>query len=127
MTKVLVIEDEAIMRENILDLLAAEDFEAVGAEDGPQGVEIARDQKPDLILCDILLPQLDGYRVIEQLHHDPSTSAIPFIFITAEVERFDVRHGIRLNRDDYLAKPFTRTELLSAIDAHLNKHDQATV
>ena len=121
MTQVLVIEDEPLIRENILDLLVAEDFEVLGAADGAQGLQIARERIPDLILCDILLPQLDGYRVIQQLRGDPATAAIPFILITAEVERFDVQHGIPLKANDYLAKPFTRVELLDAIDARLNK------
>jgi CheY-like chemotaxis protein len=121
MTKVLVIEDEPVIRENIIDLLGAENFDAIGAEDGAQGMQLARDQMPDLILCDVLLPQLDGYHVIQQLQQDPATTAIPYIFITAEVERPARRGDLRIHASDYLAKPFTRNELLAAINTRLNK------
>jgi len=121
MVKVLVIEDEELIRENILDLLDAEDFEGVGAENGYIGVEIAKAQIPDLILCDVMMPQLDGYGVLEQLRRDPKTAMIPFIFLTAKVEKNDVRSGMELGADDYLTKPCLPDELLKAINTRLDK------
>lgn len=121
MVKVLVIEDEELIRENILDLLDAEDFEGLGAENGRIGVEIAKTQIPDLILCDVMMPQLDGYGVLEELRSDPKTAMIPFIFLTAKAEKNDVRSGMELGADDYLTKPCLPDELLKAINTRLDK------
>ncbi|MDJ1174849.1 hybrid sensor histidine kinase/response regulator [Roseofilum capinflatum] len=121
MVKVLVIEDEELIRENILDLLEAEDFEGLGAENGQVGVEIAKAQIPDLILCDVMMPQLDGYGVLEQLRCDPKTAMIPFIFLTAKAEKNDMRSGMELGADDYLTKPCLPDELLKAINTRLDK------
>jgi len=121
MVKVLVIEDEELIRENILDLLEAEEFEGLGAENGQVGVEIAKAQIPDLILCDVMMPQLDGYGVLEQLRCDPKTAMIPFIFLTAKAEKNDMRSGMELGADDYLTKPCLPDELLKAINTRLDK------
>ncbi|MBW4572749.1 MAG: EAL domain-containing response regulator [Tolypothrix carrinoi HA7290-LM1] len=124
MTKILVIEDEKAVRENLLELLEAEDFQTVAAANGRIGLELASVENPDLILCDMMMPEIDGYGVLATLRQDPVTATIPFIFLTAKSSRSDFRHGMNLGADDYLTKPFTRAELLSAIGGRLNK--QAT-
>ncbi len=121
MTKILVIEDEESVRENILDLLEAEDFETIAAPNGKIGVSIADNESPDLILCDLMMPEIDGYGVLAQLRENFTTSAIPFIFLTARAAKEDFRQGMELGADDYLTKPFTRTELLTAITTRLQR------
>ncbi len=125
MTTILVIEDDEIIRSNVLDLLTAEGFSAIGAENGLVGVRAAREHLPGLIICDIMMPELDGYGVLAALRQDPVTSTIPFIFLTAKAGWADLRHGMALGADDYLTKPFTRKELLQAIDTRLAR--QATL
>ncbi len=122
MTKILIIEDEEAVRENILDLLEAEDFETIGAANGRIGVNLAISEVPDLILCDMMMPQLDGYGVLTILRQDPTTATIPFIFLTAKSAKSDFRQGMNMGADDYITKPFTRAELLSAIINRLEKH-----
>jgi EAL domain-containing protein (putative c-di-GMP-specific phosphodiesterase class I)/ActR/RegA family two-component response regulator len=122
MTKILIIEDEEAVRENILDLLEAEDFETIGAADGRIGVNLAISEVPDLILCDMMMPQLDGYGVLTILRQNPITTTIPFIFLTAKAAKSDFRQGMNMGADDYITKPFTRAELLSAIINRLEKH-----
>ncbi|MBD2246340.1 EAL domain-containing response regulator [Nostoc sp. FACHB-888] len=122
MTKILIIEDQEAVRENILDLLEAEDFETIGAANGRIGVNLARSEVPDLILCDMMMPQLDGYGVLRILRQDPRTATIPFIFLTAKSAKSDFRQGMNMGADDYITKPFTRAELLSAIINRLEKH-----
>lgn len=121
MTKILVIEDEELVRENILELLDAEGLEGIGAENGRIGVDLAREQKPDLILCDVMMPGLDGYGVLSALRQNPGLATIPFIFLTAKAAKADFRQGMELGADDYLTKPFTRAELLGAIATRLRK------
>ena len=121
MTKILVIEDEQAIRLNLLKLLSAEGFETLGADNGDYGVELAQNEKPDLIICDILMPGLDGYGVLIALQQDLITATIPFIFLTANVDCSDVRHGMKLGADDYLTKPFTKAELLETITIRLQK------
>jgi EAL domain-containing protein (putative c-di-GMP-specific phosphodiesterase class I)/CheY-like chemotaxis protein len=121
MTKILVIEDEESVRENILDLLEAEDFDTIAAANGRLGLQLALSELPDLILCDLMLPELDGYGILTALREQPVTATIPFIFLTARSARADFRLGMNLGADDYLTKPFTRTELLSAIASRLAK------
>lgn len=123
MKKILVIEDETGVRENLLDLLDAEDFEAIAAENGREGIELAKEKLPDLILCDVTMPELDGYAVLTELRQDPATAMIPFIFLTARVAKGDTRKGMELGADDYLTKPFTREEILAAISARLEKQN----
>lgn len=125
MSKILVIEDELSVRENILARLEAEGFDTLNAENGINGVAIALAHTPDLIICDVMMPELDGYGVLTTLRQNPLTSAIPFIFLTAKADKNDFRQGMELGADDYLTKPFTRTELLGAISARLQK--QVTV
>jgi EAL domain-containing protein (putative c-di-GMP-specific phosphodiesterase class I)/AmiR/NasT family two-component response regulator len=125
MKKILVIEDENLIRNNILELLEAEDFEPIGAENGSVGVYLARQHQPDLIICDVMMPDLDGYGVLTVLRQDPATAMIPFIFLTALTDRTDIRKGMELGADDYLPKPCTPDELLRAIATRLDK--QATL
>ncbi|MBE9005680.1 EAL domain-containing response regulator [Fortiea sp. LEGE XX443] len=125
MVKILVIEDEESVRENLLDLLEAEDFETVAAANGRTGINLALTEAPDLILCDMMMPEVDGYGVLTALRQDPSTATIPFIFLTAKSAKADFRQGMDMGADDYLTKPFTRAELLSAIMNRLER--QATL
>jgi len=125
MKKILVIEDEEFVRENIVELLDAEGFEVFDADNGYRGLDVARMKLPDLILCDVMMPELDGFGVLKMLRKDGVLSAIPFIFLTAKAAKSDFRQGMELGADDYLTKPFTRTELLGAIATRLQK--QATV
>ena len=122
MPKILIIEDEEGVRENILDLLEAEDFETIAAANGRIGVNLAISEVPDLILCDMMMPEIDGYGVLRALRQDPSTATIPFIFLTAKSAKSDFRQGMNMGADDYITKPFTRSELLSAIINRLEKH-----
>lgn len=122
--QVLVIEDEPKMLRNLLTILKMEGFEAVGAPDGVQGVEAARRELPDLIICDVMMPGFDGYEVLRRLRADPATTEIPLIFLTARGEREDVRAGMNLGADDYLCKPCATEELLSAIEARLRRQSQ---
>lgn len=124
MTKILVIEDEGAVRNNILMLLKAEGFQVSGAENGEMGIEMAKEHPPDLIICDILMPGIDGYGVLTQLQQNRKTALIPFIFLTAKAERSEIRQGIELGADDYLTKPFDADELLGAIAARLKKQEQ---
>lgn len=119
--KILVIEDEESVRANILEILESEDFIAIGAKNGKTGIQEAKNELPDLILCDIMMPDIDGYTVLIELQEDPLTAIIPFIFLTAKTERDDLRLGMELGADDYITKPCTVTELLSAISIRLKK------
>ena len=121
MTTILAIEDEAKIRDNIQDILELEGFTVLTAENGKVGVEFAQEQRPDLIVCDVSMPKLNGYDVLVALRQDPSTIEIPFIFLTANASRADIRKGMSLGADDYLTKPFTPTELLEAIATRLEK------
>jgi DNA-binding NtrC family response regulator len=121
MNKILVIEDDDAVRSNVLDLLEAEGFEGTGASDGKRGVELAVQQLPDLIICDVGMPGIDGYEVFEILSAQPATAVIPFIFLSARAERADVRRGMALGAADYLTKPFTRAELLDSIRVRLKR------
>ena len=107
MRKILVIEDEPEMRRNLTTVLRLEKFHPLAAENGRIGVELAKKEKPDLILCDVM-PELDGYGVIAALHADAGTVTIPFIFLTAKGEKPDVRAGMNLGADDYLTKPVAK-------------------
>ncbi|MBW4550506.1 MAG: response regulator [Aphanocapsa sp. GSE-SYN-MK-11-07L] len=121
MTKILVIEDEPPVRANILDLLEAEGFEIMGAENGLIGALAAQEHQPDLIICDVMMPEINGHEVLEVLQLNPSTAVIPFIFLTAMADKADIRHGMQLGADDYLTKPFSCEELLAAIATRLAK------
>lgn len=121
MKKILIIEDETPVRENLVELLIAEGYQPIEAKDGEEGVSLAWDLLPDLILCDISMPKLDGYGVLSRISRDPATATIPFIFLTARVERDDLRRGMSLGADDYITKPFSIDEVLNAIETRLEK------
>jgi CRP-like cAMP-binding protein len=119
--KVLVIEDNTDIRENVIEILELADFQVFGADNGKTGVDLAVKNLPDIILCDIMMPELDGYGVLYLLTKNPDTSAIPFIFLTAKAEKVDLRKGMEMGADDYLTKPFDDMELLNAIESRLKK------
>jgi CheY-like chemotaxis protein len=119
--KVLVIEDEQPLLEEVMDMLRFEGFEALGAPNGLEGVRLAQQHLPDLILCDIVMPAMDGYGVLFELRNDPALATTPFIFLTARVRRPEQRTGMAMGADDYLTKPFTHDELLATIHAQIEK------
>jgi DNA-binding response OmpR family regulator len=121
MVKILVIEDQPPLLDKVLEILHLEGFEAIGAEDGLVGVQKAREYLPDLIICDVMMPKLDGYGVLLELQNSPATAAIPFVFLTARADKSDLRTGMELGADDYLTKPFRSDELLRAIRTRLEK------
>lgn len=121
MIKILLIEDEAILREELSEWLTFEGYHVINAEDGVAGLNAAFRHLPDLIICDITMPRLDGYSVLLELHANPSTVHIPFIFMTARASHEDIRQGMVLGADDYITKPFSRIEFLQAITTRLEK------
>src|SRR6476661_7232225 len=124
MKKILVIEDEPEMRRNITTLLRYYDYEPIAAENGRQGVEMARRERPDLILCDVMMPELDGHAVLQALQTDASLASTPFIFLTAKGEKDDLRSGMNLGADDYLTKPVANADLIRAIETRLRRSQQ---
>jgi|SoiMethySBSTD1v2_1073268.scaffolds.fasta_scaffold143321_2 DNA-binding NarL/FixJ family response regulator len=122
MKKILVIEDEPEMLRNMVTILQMEGFVPLSATNGRVGLEVARRDKPDLILCDVMMPELDGHGVLESLRGAPETVGIPFIYLTARGEKRDVRTGMNLGADDYLTKPVDADELLAAVRARLERH-----
>ena len=122
--KILVIEDEPEMRRNLLTVLRLERFQAVGAENGRVGVELARRERPDLIVCDVMMPELDGHGVLRALRETEATVTIPLIFLTAKGEKRDVRAGMNLGADDFLTKPVAKADLLAAIAARLRRQEE---
>ena len=123
MKRILLIEDHVQMRENLVIMLEMEGFEVLCAEDGRRGLALARSAAPHLILCDIMMPELDGYGVLQALRAEEATATIPFIFLTAKGEKVDQRVGMNLGADDYLTKPAAKEEVLAAISARL-EHQQ---
>ncbi|RCW93358.1 response regulator [Winogradskyella arenosi] len=121
MKTVLLIEDDTVLRENTAELLELSDFNVITAANGALGVETAKQSLPDVIVCDIMMPILDGYGVLEALSKDSTTKFIPFIFLSAKTERHDVRKGMDLGADDYITKPFSEEELTSAIESRIAK------
>ncbi len=121
MKKVLLIEDDAVLRENTAELLELSGYTIITAPNGKIGVEMAKDNLPDIIVSDIMMPELDGYGVLKALSNLPQTKYIPFIFLSAKTERQDVRKGMDLGADDYITKPFNEDELVSAIESRLAK------
>ncbi|NJK27425.1 MAG: response regulator [Coleofasciculaceae cyanobacterium SM2_3_26] len=119
--KILAIEDEAAVRDNIMDMLSAEGFEAIAAENGSVGIHLATTERPDLILCDVMMPKMDGYEVLNRLRQDERTALTPFIFLTAKIEPSAIRMGMTQGADDYLTKPFSRQDLLAAIHSRLER------
>jgi len=122
MKRILLIEDNTDVRENTSEILTLANYEVIVAENGRIGVDLAQRQKPDLIICDIMMPELDGYGVLHILSKNEQTAAIPFIFLTAKTEKTDIRKGMNLGADDYLTKPFDDTDLLNAIEARFRKN-----
>src|ERR1019366_7095113 len=120
-SRILVIDDEESFRQVILKFLAKQGFEAVPAADGQTGVRVAAEMLPDLIVCDLNMPGMDGYEVLAALHRDPKLADIPLIFLTGQSEPRQVRHGMNLGADDYLTKPVNLNDLLSAVQARLNR------
>lgn len=121
MKRILLIEDNTEIRENTTEILLLANYEVFAAENGKIGVSLAKEKKPDLIICDIMMPELDGYGVLHILSKKQETAQIPFIFLTAKTEKADIRKGMELGADDYLTKPFDDTELLNAIETRLRK------
>jgi two-component system, sensor histidine kinase and response regulator len=120
---ILVIEDDDDIRENILEILIAAKFEAIAAPNGRIGIELAHQYQPNLIICDVTMPELGGYDVIAQLRQEPELALIPFIFLTGMYDQTSLRHGMTLGADDYLSKPISRKVLLEAINTRLAKQD----
>ena len=123
MKKILIIEDNLEVRENTKEILSLANYDVVSAESGKIGVDVAQHERPDLIICDIMMPELDGYGVLHILSKIEETASIPFIFLSAKAEKSDVRKGMDLGADDYLTKPFDDTDLLNAIEARLKKFE----
>lgn len=123
MLKIVIIEDETAVRDNLTELLTLEGYEVKAASNGQLGVEIVREFLPDLIICDVMMPRLDGYSVLAILRQHPATAAIPFIFLTAKTTRDDFRQGMSSGADDYITKPFSAAEVLEAIRIRLAKKD----
>jgi two-component system alkaline phosphatase synthesis response regulator PhoP len=121
MTKILVIEDDTAIQENLIDILDAEGSRVISADNGLVGVLMAKAEISDLIICDVMMPELDGHGVLQQLRNNSATATIPFIFLTAKADMGDLCQGMELGADDYLTKPFTTVELLNAVNTHLEK------
>jgi len=123
MKKILVIEDEPEMRRNICMLLRYQNYAPIAAANGREGVEVARRENPDLILCDVMMPELDGHGVLRELQGNPDLARTPFIFLTAKGEKDDWRAGMDLGADDYLTKPVANADLVRAIEARLRRSE----
>ncbi len=123
MQKVLLIEDNMDVRENTAEILRLANYEVATAENGKTGIATANEFLPDIVICDIMMPEMDGYAVLRQLNKNTGTAGVPFIFLTAKTSRADVREGMNLGADDYLTKPFEEKELLDAIQSRLQKRD----
>lgn len=122
MNKILIMEDDATVRLPLIDLLEANNYEVIAAENGRIGVQLAIKEKPDLIVSDIMMPELDGYGAFEALQREPQTAIIPFIFLTAKTDPSDIREGLGLGVDDYITKPFDAEDLIDAISIRLDKY-----
>src|SRR6185295_10507134 len=123
MKTILIIEDEPEMRRNITALLRYHEYEPIEAENGRKGIEAARRKKPDLVLCDVMMPELDGHAVLQALQQDADLALIPFIFLTAKGEKDDLRSGMNLGADDYLTKPVANADLVRAIETRLRRSE----
>ncbi len=121
--KILVVEDSTALRKDIVEMLTFEGFDVLGAENGLIGIQIARDYRPDLIICDIMMPEMDGIGVIRELQNDIQEATIPFIFLTAKTDKVDIRTGMELGASDYLTKPFTAPELIATVRTQLKKRE----
>jgi DNA-binding LytR/AlgR family response regulator len=124
MKTILVIEDDRLVRSNIKTLLEEEGFKVFTTADGEEGLSLTKEIQPDLIICDVMMEGMNGYEVLKKLSEEPETSVIPFIFLTARVEKEDMRMGMELGADDYIFKPFEADTLLRAIQIRLNKYER---
>lgn len=122
--KILIVEDNEDIRENTAEILELADYEVVTAKNGKEGVELAKEHLPDLIICDIMMPELDGYGALYALQKSEKTSKIPFVFLSAKTEIVDLRKGMNLGADDYLFKPFDELELLQVVESRIKKYNQ---
>lgn len=118
----LVIEDEEQIRQNLVELLTLSGYEVASASSGLSGLALARQHPPELILCDIMMPQMDGYQVLEAIRQEAGLAHLPFVFLTAKADMVDLRRGMSLGADDYLTKPFSIKDLLAAIESRLKRH-----
>ena len=121
MKKIVIIEDEDSIRENLIELLQIEGFKVFWAKNGMSGIDLVRDEKPDLVISDIMMPEINGFDVLKTIRSDIQTAAIPFIFLTAKSTQQDIRKGMNIGSDDFLIKPFDPRELLNAINSRLDK------
>src|SRR4051812_39373270 len=121
--KIVLIEDNKSVRENIVEILELAEYQVSAAPNGKKGVDLVLKETPDLIICDIMMPELDGYGVLHMLSKNAKTSSIPFIFLTAKADRTDFRKGMEMGADDYITKPFDDIELLNAVETRLKKSD----
>ncbi len=121
MSKIVVIEDQPQMRRNVCLILEMENYEVFGAADGRMGLDLIREQQPDLVICDMMMPVLDGQGVLKELRANPATATLPFIFLTARGDKLDIRLGMNLGADDYLTKPVAREDLLAAVTSRLSR------
>lgn len=121
MEKILIIEDEPEVIENLVEILEIYDYDVVSTLHGREAIKIAENQKPDLILCDVMMPEMDGYEVLREIKRNPATFRIPFLFLTAKAEKSDLRYGMELGADDYITKPFEINEIINAVKTRLAK------
>jgi DNA-binding response OmpR family regulator len=124
MKKILVIEDNEEIRDNIVEMLS-DSYEVIATSGGRAGLEALNREQPDLVLCDVTMPGIDGYGVLTAMRSNPKTSRIPFIFLTAKTSKDDMRLGMELGSDDYLTKPFTRKEVFNAIAARFRRQQMS--
>ncbi len=127
MKKILVIEDTPEIRENLAEILELDGYQVFEAENGKVGVQLAQQEMPDLIICDVMMPELDGFGVLKILDKKPETATIPFIFLTAKADKADIRKGMNLGADDYITKPFDDVELMEAIEMRLKKSERLKI
>ena len=125
MKRILVIDDDARLRAHYTELLRLEGYEIIEARNGREGVERAKADAPDLVICDITMPEMNGHRVLETLRGEPKTAHLPFVFLTGWSEQEDIRTGMNLGADDYLTKPVVPDELLAAVRARLRRAELA--
>src|SRR5690606_17586885 len=121
MKKILLIEDDTALRENTAELLELSGYEVFTAPNGKIGIEKVKSGNPDIIICDIMMPEIDGYGVLKAVSSEESSKNIPFIFLSAKTEHKEIRKGMDMGADDYLTKPFNEVELLSAVESRLAK------
>lgn len=124
MLRILIIEDDDIIRENLKDILETFNYQIFSHSNGQEGLEAIKQTLPDLILCDIIMPDLNGYDVLKEIQDNPMLPNIPFVFLSAKAEKTDISKGLELGAQGYLVKPFTVNELLNAIKKGLNRSKQ---